>query len=134
MLLIELLSPGTEKEDLGQTLREINQPPTKWEVYESVLRVPYYIVFDRYTDTLRAFTLDLEHYIKLDLNQPKVWIPDLELGLGLWQGSYQGIERLWLRWYDAIGNWIPTPIEQASHRAERLAARLRELGIDPDEI
>ena len=154
-VVIELLSPGTEKEDLGQTLREINQPPTKWEVYESVLRVPYYIVFDRYTDTLRAFTLDLEHYIKLDLNQPKVWIPDLELGLGLWQGSYQGIERLWLRWYDAMGNWIPTPTEQESQRAEqesqraeqeskraeqeskraeRLAARLRELGLDPDEL
>jgi Uma2 family endonuclease len=28
-LAVELLSPGTEAEDLGQTLREVEQPPTK---------------------------------------------------------------------------------------------------------
>ena len=41
-VVVELLSPGTEKEDLGQTLREVNQPPIKWEVYERILRIPYY--------------------------------------------------------------------------------------------
>lgn len=131
---VELLSPGTEKEDLGQTLREINQPPTKWEVYERILRVPYYIVFDRYTDKLQAFQLVADRYSELNLSTPKVWMPGLQMGLGLWQGSYQGIERLWLRWYDATGNWIPTPVEQKSQRVEQLAARLRELGIDPNEI
>ncbi len=40
-LVVELLSSGTEAEDLGQTLREINQPPTKWQVYEQLLRIPY---------------------------------------------------------------------------------------------
>jgi Uma2 family endonuclease len=44
-VVVELLSPGTEKEDLGQTTREANQPPTKWEVYEQILRVPYYRSF-----------------------------------------------------------------------------------------
>lgn len=110
-VVVELLSPGTEKEDLGQTLREINQPPTKWEVYERILRVPYYIVFDRYTDKLQAFQLVADSYSELDLTTPRLWMPGLELGLGLWQGSYQGIERLWLRWYDASGNWLPTPLE-----------------------
>jgi Uma2 family endonuclease len=131
---VELLSPGTEKEDLGQTLREINQPPTKWEVYERILRVPYYIVFDRYTDKLQAFQLVADRYSELNLSTPKVWMPGLQMGLGLWQGSYQGIERLWLRWYDAAGNWVPTPLEQERQRAEQLAARLRELGIDPNEV
>ncbi|WP_256364384.1 hypothetical protein [Nostoc piscinale] len=41
---------------------------------------------------------------------------------------------MWLRWYDADGNWIPTPVEQESQRAERLAAKLQELGIDPNQI
>jgi Uma2 family endonuclease len=132
-VVVELLSPGTEKEDLGQTLREVNQPPTKWEVYERILRVPYYIVFDRYTDKLQAFQLVADRYSDLNLTTPQVWMPSLQLGLGLWQGSYQGIERLWLRWYDAAGNWVPTPLEQESQRAEKLAARLRELGIKPDE-
>ncbi|NDJ24138.1 hypothetical protein GS682_21315 [Nostoc sp. B(2019)] len=131
---VELLSPGTEKEDLGQTLREINQPPTKWEVYERILRVPYYIVFDRYTDKLQAFQLVADRYSELNLSTPRVWMPGLQLGLGLWQGSYQGIERLWLRWYDATGNWVPTLVEQKSQRVEQLAARLRELGIDPNEV
>ncbi|MHC5729288.1 MAG: Uma2 family endonuclease, partial [Nostoc sp.] len=100
-VVVELLSPGTEKEDLGQTLREISQPPKKWEVYERILRVPYYIVFDRYTDKLQAFQLVADRYSELDLSTPRLWMPGLELGLGLWQGSYQRIERLWLRWYDA---------------------------------
>ncbi|MBN3887958.1 MAG: Uma2 family endonuclease [Nostoc sp. JL31] len=133
-VVVELLSPGTEKEDLGQTLREINQPPTKWEVYERILRVPYYIVFDRYTDKLQVFQLVADSYSALDLSTPRVWMPGLELGLGLWRGSYQGIERLWLRWYDASGNWLFTPLERESQRANRLAAQLRELGVNPDEL
>jgi Uma2 family endonuclease len=133
-VVVELLSPGTEKEDLGQTLREISQPPKKWEVYERILRVPYYIVFDRYTDKLQAFQLVADRYSELDLSTPRLWMPGLELGLGLWQGSYQRIERLWLRWYDASGNWLPTPLERESQRANRLAAQLRELGVNPDEF
>ncbi|MBH8573383.1 Uma2 family endonuclease [Nostocaceae cyanobacterium CENA369] len=132
-VVVELLSPGTEKEDLGKTLREISQPPTKWEVYERILRVPYYIVFDRYTDKLQAFQLVADRYSDLNLSTPQIWMPSLQLGLGLWQGYYQGIERLWLRWYDADGNWLPTPVEQESQRAEKLAAKLRELGFDPNQ-
>ncbi|AFY45526.1 Uma2 family endonuclease [Nostoc sp. PCC 7107] len=140
-VVVELLSPGTEKEDLGQTLREVNQPPTKWEVYEQILRVPYYIVFDRYTDKLQAFHLVADRYSEINLTKPRIWMPTLQLGLGLWQGTYQGIERFWLRWYDADGNWIPTPVEQENQqveilaaKVEILAAKLQELGIDPNQL
>ncbi len=68
-VVVELLSPGTEKEDLGQTLREANQPPTKWEVYERVLRVPCYVIFDRYSDYLRAFQLQGSCYTELELKR-----------------------------------------------------------------
>ncbi|MCD8487389.1 MAG: Uma2 family endonuclease [Desertifilum sp.] len=136
---VELLSPGTEREDLGQTLRDANQPPTKWEVYEQVLRVPYYIVFDRYTNQLQAFQLVGSRYAGLDVSEARVWIDEIQLGLGLWQGIYQGIERLWLRWYDIQGNWILTPeervaarMEKERRRAERLAEQLRALGVEPD--
>jgi Uma2 family endonuclease len=140
-VVVELLSPSTEKEDLGQGLREIKQPPTKWEVYERILRIPYYVVFDRYTDQLRVFQNIAGRYQPLTLTQSRIWLPEIELGLGLWHGTYQGVERLWLRWYDGTENWISTPAEQAEQaqkqfteeraKAERLAARLRELGIDP---
>jgi hypothetical protein len=53
----------------------------------------------------------------------------------LWEGEYEGVKAVWLRWCDQKGNVIPTGAELAAAeraRAERLAARLRALGIDPD--
>ncbi|RUS95251.1 hypothetical protein DSM106972_091280 [Dulcicalothrix desertica PCC 7102] len=139
-VVVELLSPGTEKEDLGKTLREINKPPTKWEVYEKILRVPYYIIFDRYNDHLRVFQNTAGRYQELSITNSRIWLPELELGIGLWQGTYEGVPRLWLRWYDANCNWILSPKEQAEQqlateraKTERLAARLKELGINPEE-
>jgi Uma2 family endonuclease len=139
-VMVELLSPGTEKQDLGQTLREVNQPPTKWEVYEQILRVPYYVIFDRYNDRLGAFQLVADSYEEIDVTSFQIWMPKIQLGLGLWQGTYEGIERLWLRWYDKSGNWISTQLEherrradQEKQRADKLAVKLRKLGINPDE-
>jgi Uma2 family endonuclease len=137
LVMVELLSPKTEKEDLGMTLREVNQPPTKWEVYEKIVRVPYYIIFDRYTDKLRAFQLVADRYQEIDVSSGKIWMPGIELGLGLWQGNFEGIERLWLRWYDSSGNWVLTPVElleQEKQLSNKLAAKLRELGINPDDL
>ena len=87
-IVVELLSPPTEQEDLGQTLREVNKPPTKWQVYEQILRVPYYVVFDRYTNKLRAFQLVGTRYQEMTLSEKKLWLDEVELGLGIWQGSY----------------------------------------------
>ena len=69
-------------------------------------------MFDRYTNQLRVFILNGAGYQPVEFIEPKIWIPTLELGIGLWQGSYQGIDRLWLRWYDAGDNWIPIPQEK----------------------
>jgi Uma2 family endonuclease len=143
-LVIELLSPGTEDEDLGRTLREIGKPPTKWEVYERLLRVPYYVVFDRYVNVLRAFKLDGLRYQELSLPEQKLWLEEIGLGLGVWQGQYVGVQGKWLRWYDPAGEWVPTPMEQLRQekqraeqeraKADRLAAQLREMGVDPDSL
>ncbi|WP_333138488.1 Uma2 family endonuclease [Microcoleus sp. Pol11C2] len=122
--------------------------PRKWEVYKQILLVPIYAVFSRYTNRLRVFELKGGHYQELELPDSRVWIPDLSLGLGLWQGEFQGIDRVWLRWYDVDGNWILTEAEQQRQRAESaecraqqteaqlqsLILRLRESGIDPDQF
>ncbi|MBD0268594.1 MAG: Uma2 family endonuclease [Cyanobacteria bacterium Co-bin8] len=126
-VVVELVSPGTEDEDLGKTLDLPAQPPTKWTVYEQILRVPYYLVYNRYTNQLQAFTLVSGAYEEVPLTETRCWLPKLQIGLGLWQGEYREITRPWLRWYDAQGEWILT-------KAERLAARLRELGVDPDQV
>ncbi|NJL86788.1 MAG: Uma2 family endonuclease [Leptolyngbyaceae cyanobacterium SM1_1_3] len=146
-VVVELISPGTEAEDLGQVKPSANQPPTKWQVYEQILRVPYYIVYNRYSNQLQAFGLKEGTYQPLELTHQKLWIPQLNLGLGLWQGTYQGISRHWLRWYNPR-NWISTEAEQERQRAEqaeakllrsqqqqqRLIEQLRARGIDPDEL
>jgi len=172
-VIVELLSPGTAKEDLGEnansdpeaieldTLAENTEspteeetqlngetdtketPPRKWEVYERILRVPYYVVFSRYTNKVHFFKLEGGSYQQQSFNpeQPRIWIPEIELGLGLWQGEYNGITRQWLRWYDASGNWIPTDTEAAEARAEQAESQLRQVvqnllqsGMDTEQI
>jgi Uma2 family endonuclease len=121
-LVVELLSPGTEDEDLGQKVREINKPPTKWEVYERGLRVPYYAVFDRYINVFRLFQLMPTRYEEVILAEQRFWFEDLQLGLGVWDGAYQSIDGQWLRWYDATGDWIPTEAEARRSAIPRLAS------------
>ena len=122
---VELLSPGTEKEDLGETTSEEGGPPTKWQVYENILRIPYYIIFDRYNNSLRVYQLRENGYEELILPDNKLWIPRLNLGLGVWQGTYQGISRLWLRWFDKSGRWVKTSSEEAAAYAKRAEAEAR---------
>jgi Uma2 family endonuclease len=74
----------------------------------------------------------------------KSWLPGVELGLTLWHGEYEGFTATWLRWCDRDGNLIPTgaewaeqerqKTEQERQRAEKLAAQLRALGVEPEEM
>ena len=132
LVVVEFLSPGTEAEDLGpfyndrETIETI--PPRKWRVYEQILRVPYYIVFSRYTGIVRFFRLVGARYEEHPVEnqspvQPQLWIPELELGLGVWQGTFDGIDHCWLRWCDRSGNWLLTDTELEAQRAAAAAQR-----------
>jgi len=123
-LVVELLSPGTEAEDLGKTVRDANAPPTKWQVYEQILQIPYYAIYDRYKNTFQAFRLAGNRYRPLEVSTGRLCLDELGLGLGVWQGHYQGVMGLWLRFYDREHNWIATPSEQAQ-RAQQQADRER---------
>jgi Putative restriction endonuclease len=71
-------------------------------------------------------------------------MPELGLALTLWEGRFEDSQNLWLRWCDDQGNLLLTGHEhaaqaegraaQAEGRANRLAAKLRELGIEPDQL
>ncbi len=83
-------------------------------------------------------------------------LPEVGLSLTLWEGRFEDSDNLWLRWRNEQGDLILTGREratqaedratqaedraaqaedrasQAEDRADRLAAKLRELGIEPE--
>jgi len=87
-----------------------------------------------------------------------VWIPEIELGIGCEQNVLDNWSREWVYWYDRDGMRYPTAQERASRaeerasraeaiatqarlanqqveqKAQRLAKKLKEMGIEPDEI
>ena len=73
-----------------------------------------------------------------------VWMPEIALGIGRAQGTYEGWTREWLYWYDQDGNKYLTPeelaqqqrqrAEEAEQQLESLIAKLREKGIDPNNL
>ena len=105
--------------------------------------VAYYAVFDPLQvlgePVLRVHELHGTRYTLLD----DYWMDQIELGLTLWEGTYEGKHYTWLRWCDRHGNLLLTGDEQVEQerqraeqerqRAERLAELLRARGIDPDE-
>jgi Uma2 family endonuclease len=137
-VVVEFLSPGTESEDLGRFHPEKSpnrakritrpKPPGKLEVYEEYLRVPYYIVYSRYTQQLYYFKLVGGHYEEqvLQPQNPRLWLDDLGIGLGIWEGSFDEVSAHWLRWCDDQGNWLLTDTEQAETDIGKVQAQLRQ--------
>jgi Uma2 family endonuclease len=134
-LIVELLSPGTEAEDLGTRVQDVEQPPRKWDVYERFLQVPYYATYSRYTRELRPFGLVAGRYRRLDRDEapvadrPGLWLPEAGIGLGVWSGAYEGVQGEWLRFFDASGDWLPCGAErlaQERQRAEQEAQRAEQ--------
>ena len=130
-VVIEFLSPGTEAEDLGPFVQnprrrrgsKLGKPPAKFVVYEKILKIPNYIVFDNATKRLRFFRLVGDRYEEqvVSPNNPRLWVPELNLGLGLTLSTVRGFTNPWLRWCDASGHFFPTPAE--AYQAETTAAQ-----------
>lgn len=106
------------------------------------LGIAYYVVFDPNrqlgNSVLQLFERRGSDYV---LGR-KLWLPVLGLGLTLWEGEYEAMTQLWLRWCDHEGNLLLTGAEAAAverqkaeqerQRAEKLLAQLRALGIEPE--
>ena len=98
--------------------------------------VAYYAVFDPLRQLqaqdeingslLRVYGLMAGKYIQL--TEP--WLETVGLGLTLWDGVFETQPGIWLRWRDQEGKIIPTGAE----RADRLAERLRAMGVDPEQV
>lgn len=102
------------------------------------MRVSHYVVFDPWHQLGDAMLTRFEqHAGALVEAEGLLSLPELDLGLALWKGTFEHEAATWLRWTTAAGEVIPTGAEHAEQekqRAERLAAKLRELGVDPEEL
>ena len=135
-IVIELLSESTAERDKGE----------KKQIYQNQLRTPEYFWFNPFNpDDLAGFSLQRGVYKPIPPDSDGNLVSQqLELMLTRWQGSFKGVETTWLRWSNLDGVLLPTDQEQAAlaqqqaederQRADRLAARLRELGVDPEAI
>jgi hypothetical protein len=144
LIAVELLSSDTTEGELDQLIRDLINTPPQWTTYDRRRCMPYYVIFSRQAVQMRIFWLNRERYDEVPDHGEWLWLAEAELGLGLWQGRYRGQDRLWLRWFDAQGNCLPTPTEQVEHERQRaeqlqqraalLAERLRQLGEDPEQL
>ncbi|MEA5583495.1 Uma2 family endonuclease [Nodularia harveyana UHCC-0300] len=119
-VIVEILSESTAKTD-----KEL-----KKQIYQDTFRTPDYFWFDPYTLEFAGFHLVDGEYQALEPND-KGYLWSHQLGLYL--GVHEGL----VRFFRTDGELVPTPeetAEQAEQKAERLAAKLRELNIDPDTI
>ncbi|MGH9767114.1 MAG: Uma2 family endonuclease [Blastocatellia bacterium] len=115
------------------------------------MRVGYYVIFDPEhqigDETLTLYRLEGLSYRRHE----SMRMPEVNLGLTLWEGEFENARDTWLRWTDEKGNIILTGKEQAmearvervkervekeaaQERADRLAAMLQRLGRDPDQV
>ena len=106
--------PTLAIEIVSQTRR--GEYTEKKEFYEK-MGIKYYVIYN----PLRKRKPSLEVY---ELNQGKyqllegeiIWLEELKLGIGKQQGTYQGITREWLYWYDENGQRYLTPEEQIEQK------------------
>ncbi|MDF5724593.1 MAG: Uma2 family endonuclease [Rhizonema sp. PD37] len=140
-VVMEFLS----NEDNGELSVRTTPPYGKLYFYEQILAVPTYVTYDPYESILEVRRLQNKQYVRQEASENgHHWIAELELFLGIWSGERLCQTMNWLRWWDADGNMLLWSSEQASQerqraeqehqRSNKLAAKLRELGLDPDEV
>lgn len=118
-VIFEVVS-NTEGDELGFKLRKYAEHG-----------IAYYIVWDPHeflkSGPLHIFELRHRTYVPLQGME----LPFVGLSLTRWQGEYGTMKGEWLRWSDQKGDLLLTGPEQ-TQRADRLAAQLRAMGIDPN--
>ncbi|MBE9115611.1 Uma2 family endonuclease [Lusitaniella coriacea LEGE 07157] len=104
--------------------------PGKFWIYEQIMRIPYYGIYEIKTERLEVFRLAGGSYQPLEVNERGHYpIESMGVELGLWEGSYQNQTQRWLRWWDSEGNLLLTGgewAEQAERERDEEAQARRE--------
>lgn len=120
--------------------------PGKFWVYEQIMRIPYYGIYEVSKGVLEVYHFVDGFYEKMIPNsRDRYPITTMGVELGLWEGTYQNQTMLWLRWWDLEGNLLLTGQETAEierMKRQRLVEKLRSLtpdqlaalGITPSEL
>jgi Uma2 family endonuclease len=144
-IVMEFLSDTTETEYSTKP----TYPPGKWYFYEQILKVPVYVLFDLKSSDIEVYHLNSSgrYEIQSPNDQGKFWLPQINLFLGIWYGTRDNHTRNWLRWWDEHDQLLlwgaellaqeklradqeKSRADQEKLRAEKLAEKLRELGIE----
>lgn len=133
-VIIELLSDSTANTDRG----------LKKQIYQDTFRTPEYFWFDPDSLEFKGFELLRGEYQELQPDERGwLWSHQLQLFLGIRDDK--------LRFFTPAGEMVPTPTEAAKvaetkakaaqqqleaerQQTEKLAAKLRELGINPEAL
>ncbi|MEO1395034.1 MAG: Uma2 family endonuclease [Cyanobacteria bacterium J06634_5] len=119
-IIVELLSTSTAKTDRG----------LKKQLYQDIFRTPDYFWFDPDSLEFQGFHLLSGTYEPIEPNQEgHLWSQQL--------GLFLGVHNKTLRFFTADGERVLTPeetAEQAQQQGQKLADKLRELGVNPDEL
>ena len=138
----ERILPTMVLEVVSQTYR--GEYSTKKEFYAE-LEILYYVVYNpqrRRKAALEVYKLLNGEYV-LQSGNP-IWLPEIGLGIGCERGTYQGIIREWMYWYEESGKRYFTPEERITEAEERrqevenqaqlMAEKLKSMGIDPNSL
>ncbi len=118
-----------------------NEYSDKKDFYAN-LGILYYVIYNPYRRRLPRFEvykLVGNHYEKLQgkSKQAPIWLPEIGLAIGIEHGTYQGISREWVYWYNESGDRYLTPEEtnlQLRQKTQKYEDMLRLLGVDPEAI
>jgi hypothetical protein len=135
MIALEFASgDGSEERDTTPlSYSEVGpaQRPGKFWVYERIMRIPYYGIYEINSGRLEVYNLNNGFYQQL-LPNDRAHYPIAPMGveLGLWQGSYQNQTMLWLRWWDSEGNLLLTGTERAAVEQQRASLAEQALSAE----
>jgi len=124
MIALEFASGnGDEERDatpLSVSAEGATTKPGKFWVYERIIRIPYYGIFEVRNSKLEVYNWLNFSYQKLQPNERDHYpITPLGVELGLWHGTYQNQTQYWLRWWDSEGNLLLIGEERAEQERQR---------------
>ena len=109
LIAIEFVS-GNGAEERDATPPSETDKAGKFWVYEQAIRIPFYVIFEGFRDSLEAYQLINGRYAQMQTNgRGHYAIPPMGVELGLLLEN--GVS--WLRWWDESGNLLLTGDERA---------------------